>query len=163
MKKFALSTVLMTAALFGADAGTKVGIVDFNQCASESHVGKKEEESFEAIKKQIGSLMEDTAKKYKELDEKLNDKDFTDGLSPEGRQELEGKREGLAAEMQRYQQQQYMVLNQAHMKRIQTLRTAVSTASNDVAKDQGVDCIIAKDECFFSKDSLDLTSPSSPR
>ncbi len=158
MKKIALSTILMGSALFGADTSTKVGIVDFQQCATESAVGKKEEESFTALQKQIGSLMEDTGKKYKELDEKLNDKDFTDGLSPEGKKELESKRESLAQEMQRYQQQQYMVLNQAHQKRIQAIRNATSEAATVVAQKHGVGVVLDKGETLFSLDSLNLTT-----
>ncbi len=147
----------MGSALFGAEASTKVGIVDFQQCATDSAVGKKEEEAFNALQKQIGSLMEDTGKKYKELDEKLNDKDFTDGLSPEGRKELESKREGLAQEMQRYQQQQYMVLNQAHQKRIQAIRQAASEAAVVVAQKQGVSVVLDKGETLYALDSLNMT------
>ncbi|MBS0615414.1 MAG: OmpH family outer membrane protein [Verrucomicrobia bacterium] len=157
MKKLALSTLLMGSALFGADATSKIGIVDFQQCAMESAVGKKEEENFAALQKQISSLMEDTGKKYKELDDKLNDKDFTDGLSPEGRKELESKRDNLAQEMQRYQQQQYMVLNQAHQKRIQNIRTAAAEAAVAVAEKQGVSVVLDKNETLFALDSLNMT------
>lgn len=156
MKKLVLSTLLASATLFGVDA-TKVGIVDFQQCAMDSALGKKEEEAFGALQKQISSLMEDTGKKYKELDDKLNDKDFTDGLSPEGRKELEAKRENLGQEMQRYQQQQYMVLNQAHQKRIQTIRNAAAEAATAVAQKNGVAVILDKNETLFALDSLNMT------
>ncbi|MFI5334146.1 MAG: OmpH family outer membrane protein, partial [Chlamydiales bacterium] len=125
------STLLCTSSAFAADAG--VGVVNFGNCVTDSKLGKQEQASFEALKKQLSSLLEDTEKQLNEISTKLNDQEFMDGLSPEGEEELKNKFQNLNEELNRYQSQYYQVLNQANMRIIQMLSTSISTAAEKVA------------------------------
>jgi outer membrane protein len=162
MKRFLIATALtagsLTASLLGADAPHKIGVVNFATCVTDSKYGQQEQNAFEAMKKQMSSLMEDTEKQLREITEKLQDKDYLDGLSPEAEQELKNKYNTLSDEMQRYQQQFYQVLQQTNYKLVQNIGTQIGTASEKVAAAKGINAVINKEACFYYLPSLDITS-----
>lgn len=135
-----------------------VGIVNFTTCASESKLGKQEQSSFDSLRKQMSSLLEDTEKQINELAAKFNDPEFLDALSPEAEEELKNKFRSLNEDMNRYQNQYYQVLQQSNMKVMQTLSNSVNTASEKVAKDKKLSLIVNKEACFFTSSALDVTA-----
>ena len=155
MKKFAILT-LLTTALFAGDV--KVGVVNFATCLSDSKYGKQEQANFESLNKQMGSLVEDTQKQLRELSDKFNDKDYLDGLSPEGEEELKVKFRTLNEELNRYQQQYYQVLNQANYKMVQTMQGHINQASEKIAVSKKLDAIGNKELFFYALPSLDVTA-----
>ncbi|HSX03712.1 MAG TPA: OmpH family outer membrane protein [Rhabdochlamydiaceae bacterium] len=160
-----LITLLLCVGFFGTanaaaqvDAKGQAGIVNFASCMTESKVGKKEQASFESLKKQMGTLLEDTEKQLNEISTKFNDPEYMDGLSPEAEEELKNKARMLNEEMNRYQQQYYQVLQQANMKILQAMSTNIQAASEKVAKEKQLTMVINKEACFFYTPALDVTS-----
>lgn len=149
------ASLLATASVKAADA--KAGIVNFATILSESKHGQNEQESFEALKKQMTSLLEDTEKQLNEIAQKFNDPDYVDGLSPEGEAEMKQKFQVLSEEMNRYQNQYYQVMQQANMRLIQVMTTHINDASEKLAKKNKLAYIINKDACFYYDPSLDVT------
>lgn len=162
MKKYLFLTLLTatglcTTAFAGPDAPA-VGVVNFTTCITDSKLGKQEQASFESLKKQMTSLLEDTDKQLQEINNKLNDSEFMDGLSPEGEEELKTKFRTLSEEMNRYQQQYYQVLQQANMRIIQQIAGYINQASEKVAKDKKLTMVINREACFFCAPALEVTS-----
>lgn len=151
-----LTAMGLTASAFAADSN--VGIVNFASCVTDSKLGKQEQSSFESLKKQMSTLLEDTEKQLQELAAKFNDQEYLDGLSPEAEQELKGKFEALNQDLQRYQNQYYQVLNQANMRVVQVLSTSISQAAEKVAKDKKLGMVVNKEACFFFAPTLEVTA-----
>lgn len=153
---FLLATSLATSA-FAADAPS-IGVVNFSNCVTDSKLGKQEQSSFDALKKQMSTLLEDTEKQLNDIAAKFNDPEYLDGLSPEAEEELKNKFRVLSDEMNRYQNQYYQVLNQANMRIIQTISSGINTASEKVAKDKKLTVVVNKDACFYFSPGLDVTN-----
>jgi outer membrane protein len=140
------------------DVKGQIGIVNFATCMTESKTGKKEQASFESLKKQMTTLLEDTEKQLTEISTKFNDPEYMDGLSPEAEEELKNKARMLNEEMNRYQNQYYQVLNQANMKILQAMSGHIQAASEKVAKEKQLTMVINKEACFFFTPVHDVTS-----
>jgi outer membrane protein len=147
----------LSSSAFGAEPPSNVGIVNFGTCVSESKLGKQEQASFESLKKQMATLLEDTEKQLGELSAKFNDPEYLDGLSPEAEEELKTKFRTLNEELSRYQNQYYQVMNQANMRIVQTLSTSINSAAEKVAKDKKLTMVVNKDACFYYTPALDVT------
>ncbi|MBS0603981.1 MAG: OmpH family outer membrane protein [Verrucomicrobia bacterium] len=162
MKRRFISTLLtatcLSTAAFSAEAAPNFGIVNFGTCVSDSKLGKQEQASFESLKKQMATLLEDTEKQLNDLAAKFNDPEYLDGLSPEAEEDLKNKFRTLNEEMSRYQNQYYQVMNQANMRIIQTLSTSINSASEKVAKDKKLNMVVNKDACFYYTPGLDVTN-----
>lgn len=160
MKKYAalITLFLTTGALYAADPAPKVGIVNFSTCVTDSKVGKQEQVSFESLKKQMTTLVEDTEKQLRDLSEKFNDKDYLDGLSPDAEAEMKAKYQTLSEELGRYQNQYYQVLQQANYKLLQTVGGNINSAAEKVASGKGINMVVNKEACFYYLPALDITS-----
>ncbi len=162
MRKSLIALMLVVGLCSGKlAADTKqpsVGIVNFTSCMTESKLGKQEQASFESLKSQMSSLLEDTEKQLNELTSKFNDPEYMDGLSPDGEEELKTKFRMLNEEMSRYQNQYYQVLNQANMKVVQTLSVNIQEAAEKVAKSKKLSMVLNKEACFFYTSGLDITN-----
>lgn len=159
--KHHLFTLVALVAAFSMEAGVKgssFGIVNYETCIEESKYGKQEKESFDSLKQQMISMLSDTEKQLNEVAQKLQDQDYIDGLSPDGEQELKNRFQALSEELNRYQNQFYQVLNQAHMKLIHTMQTRISAASEVVAKDYKIPLILNRNAVFFYDEKYDITN-----
>lgn len=152
-----LASALMTGAV-AAETAPNYGVVNFGACLSDSKLGKQEQTSFEALKKQMTTLLEDTEKQLNELSTKFNDPEFLDGLSPEAEEELKNKFRTLNEELGRYQNQYYQVMNQANMRIMQTMHTSINVAAEKVAKEKKLTMVVNKDACFYFTPGLDVTN-----
>jgi outer membrane protein len=153
-----LTAAVLTTAAFSAETVPTFGIVNFGACVSDSKLGKQEQASFESLKKQMATLLEDTEKQLNELAAKFNDPEYLDGLSPEAEEELKNKFRTLNEELSRYQNQYYQVMNQANMRIMQTLAASINVASEKVAKDKRLSMVVNKDACFYFTPALDVTN-----
>ena len=147
----------LLSSAYAADTTPSVGVVNFATCVNDSKIGKQEQGSFEGLKKQMGSLLEDTEKQLNEISTKFNDKEYLDGLSPEAEDELKVKFRTLSEDLNRYQSQYYQVLQQANMRLVHTLSSSIQTASEKVSKQKKLACIINKDACFYFSPQMDVT------
>jgi len=135
MKKFvAFSLTAGLTVFFLNIAQANEGIVNFGQCLAESKKGKQQQTSFEALRKQMSTLVEDTEKKLKEVTAKLNDAEFMDGISPEAEEELKNKFRTLNEELDQQRNRLYQVHHQANMEVMQEMEVFVQQSAENVAK-----------------------------
>jgi outer membrane protein len=158
MKKRYLVTAFILAGLQLCAAEQKVGVVSFENIFMETKLGKQEQASFETMRKQFATLLEDTEKQLRDLNEKLNDKDTLDGLSPEAEAEMKNKFAQLSEEMNRYYQQYNAFMQQGNQRIMQTVFGGISQASEKLAAAKGYTMILNKQACFYSAPTLDVTS-----
>ncbi len=112
----------------------KIAVVNFKQCVELSKLGKQEQASFEALKKQAESVLQEKEKTLTEIAAKLDDSDYLDSLAPEAEAELKHKFRNLSQEMNQDQQRLYNALSQANFKIVQKLTDEVTKAASEVAK-----------------------------
>ncbi|HEX4839530.1 MAG TPA: OmpH family outer membrane protein [Rhabdochlamydiaceae bacterium] len=158
MKKRYLVTAFILAGLQLCAAEQKVGIVNMENVFMETKLSKQEQASFETMRKQFATLLEDTDKQIGDLNEKLSDKDTLDGLSPEAIEEMQNKIAMLREEMGRYQQQYYQFMQQGQNKIMQSVFGGITQASEKIAAAKGYTMILNKQACFYSAPTLDVTA-----
>jgi outer membrane protein len=133
-------------------------VVNFSTCITDSKYGKKEQENFENLRKQLSSLIEDTEKEIKDLSAKFEDSEYLDSLSPKAEEEMKAKFQTLNEDLSRYQGQFYQVMQQANMQLIHKMSSQIARASEKVAKDKKIDYVINKEACFYFRPDLDVTT-----
>jgi outer membrane protein len=158
MKKRYLVTAFILAGLQLCAAEQKLGIVNMENIFMETKLGKQEQASFETMRTQFASLLEDTEKQLRDINEKLSDKDTLDGLSPEAEAEMRNKFAQLSEEMNRYQQQYYQFMQQGQHKIMQAVFGGITHASEKLAASKGYTMILNKQACFYSAPTLDVTT-----
>ena len=134
------------------------GVVNFSSCVADSKYGKQEQENFEALRKQMGSMIENTENQLKEISAKFEDTEYLDSISPKTQEELQGKYQALQEEMQRYQNQFYQVLQHANHQMVQKISQSIATAASQVAKEHKLDYVMNKEALFYIRPDLDVTS-----
>ena len=157
MKKRYLLTAFMVAALQLSAVEQKIGIVDIENVFTETKLAKQEQASFETMRQQFATLLQDTEKQLRDLNDKLQDKDYLDGLSPEAEQEMKGKFAQLNDEMNRYNQQYYQFVQQGQQKMAQAVFGGIANAAEKLAAAKGYTMILNKQACFFSSPTLNIT------
>lgn len=158
MRKLFLS--LATAATCftsAAIAAEQQGVVNFSSCITDSKIGKREQQNFENIRKQMSGLIENTEKELKELSAKFEDTEYLDSLSPKAEEELKVKYQTLQEDLGRYQNQFYQVLQHAQYQMAQKVSNSIAQAAEKVAKEKHLSCVINKDACFYVNPNMDLT------
>ncbi len=158
MKKLLTFLTLTCLSLQLCAAEQKIGIVNFQTCIAESKLGKQEQNAFETMRKQLVTLVEDTDKQMREISDKLQDKDYLDGLSKEAEESMKTKFAQLHEELGRYQQQYYQFMNQGQYKIMQTVVGGINHAADQIASKKGYDFILNKEACFSYAPSRDITS-----
>jgi outer membrane protein len=132
-------------------------VVNFTTCIAESKYGKKEQENFEYMRKQMTSMLEETEKELKNITAKFEDQDYMEGLSPKAEEELRIKYQSLNEELARYQQQFYQTSNQANYQLMQKMHLIISKVAEKIAKRNNYSFVINREACFFFADKLDIT------
>jgi outer membrane protein len=164
----AASLVFVTTSVEGADPATpssvsvkgtdlKVGVVNFRKVVENSKQGKQQQATFEGMKSQMESLLQEKEKSLKEIASKLNDQDYLDGLTPEAENDLKFKYRSLSQEMAQSQQQFLQSLQQANVKIVQMLTEEVSKVAGEVAQAKNLDIVLNEDSAFYAKSALDLS------
>ena len=135
-----------------------VGVVNFKTCVEQSKIGKQEQSTFESMKKQMESILEEKEKTLNDIATKFNDPDYLDSLAPEAETELKRKFRALSQELQQQQQQYFQTLQQANYKIIQKLSEYITSASAEVAKEKKLDVILNQESAFFATPDLDVST-----
>lgn len=152
-----LICLFATSMLFAGGKKSHGAIVDFTECLTQSKYGKKEQENFESLRKQITNVMQETEKQINDLAQKLEDPDYMDSLSPKAEEELKLKKQSLTEDMSRYQNEFYQSLSQANYIIHQRLHANVSKAAEKIAKDNKLSFVISKDSCFYYNPDMEIT------
>lgn len=166
MPLIAASSLLCSSALCAADTLSpteqtkplKIALVNFKTCVEKSKIGQKEQASFDAMKKQMETILEEKEKALSDVSAKFNDIDYLDSLSPDAEAELKRQFRSLNQEFNQQQQQFYQTLSQTNMSIIQKLNDAVTKAAEKVAKANKFDIVLNNESCFFSVPSIDISS-----
>lgn len=155
-----LSTVTLSAAdaNMQSNAPLKIRVINFKNCVESSKLGKQEQATFEAMKKQMETVLTEKEKVLNDMAEKFEDEDYLDGLSVEAETEMKRKFRSLNQELTQLQQQYYQALQQTNFKVVQKMTEAVSQASKSVAKRFGLDLIVNDEVSYFANPSLDISS-----
>lgn len=136
---------------------TTIGVVNFTTCVTNSKHGKKEQENFDKLRKQMTSMIEDSEKELQDISAKLEDAEYIDSLSPKAEEELKLKFQTKNQDLARFQNQYYQVLQQANMQVMQKMNESVSKASEAVAQKKNLGIVMNKEACFYHKPTLEVT------
>lgn len=136
----------------------KVAVVNFKTCVDQSKIGKQEQSSFEALKKQMELSLEEKEKTMTEISEKFNDPDYLDSLSPEAETELKRKFRGMNQELSQIQAQYYQTLQQTNFKIVQKLQEDVTKAATKIAEQDGYDVVLNEESVFFVNAKHDIST-----
>lgn len=151
------STSLSGAADTALTRPMKFAVVNFRKCIESSKQGKQHQTSFEGMKSQMESLLQQKEKAITELNAKLNDSDYLDGLTKEAENELKHKFRVLTQEYTQAQQQFMQTLQQANLKIIEMMHTDVAKASAEVARVKGFTGVFNEESFFFFEPALDVS------
>ena len=160
LKKFFVTSLLgaIVASSPLAAGNTVTGVVNFSNCVTDSKYGKHEQENFESLRKQMGSMIEGTENQLKEISAKFEDTEYLDSLSPKAEEELKTKFQSLQEELSRYQSQFYQVLQHANHQMVQKISQSIATAAQEVAKAHNLDYVMNKEALFYTRPDLDVTN-----
>jgi outer membrane protein len=134
----------------------KIRVVNFKNCVEQSKIGKEEQASFEALKKQMETVLEEKEVALTEIETKLSDPDYLDSLSPEAETDLKRKYRALNQEINQKQSQYYQSLQQTNAKVVQKLNDVVMKLANEYAKKNKIDLVLSE-ENFYYDPSLDIS------
>lgn len=157
----ALTGICFLSSPLSADVGGKapvVRIVNFKTCVEQSKMGKHEQATFEGLKKQMESVLEEKEKVLNDHASKVNDPDYLDSLSAEAETDLKRKFRAMSQEIAQLQNQYYQALSQTNMKVLQKLNEVVVEASKKIAKEKNIDLILNEESAFFYSSDLDISS-----
>ena len=136
----------------------RIAIVSFKTCVEKSKLGQKEQAAFDAMKKQMETILEEKEKSLSDVAGKFNDIDYLDSLSPDAEAELKRQFRQLNQDFSQQQQQFYQTLSQTNMMVIQKLQEAVTKAAQEVAKANNIDIVLNEESSFFAVPSLDISA-----
>jgi len=155
-KSFLALGLLFGSCAFASEAN--IGAVNFATCIAESKCGKKEQENFENLRKQMSSLVETTEKQLKEISGKLEDSEYLESLSPKAEEELKAQFQERQEEMNRYQNQFYQVLQHANYQMLQKMNQNIAAAAEKVAQQKNLTHVVNRELCFYIAPEFDITS-----
>lgn len=163
--KLALSTIAALCCNCAAFADSfeqpkplKIALVNFKTCVEKSKLGQKEQTAFEAMKKQMETVLVEKEKALSEVAARFNDIDYLDSLSPDAEAELKKQYRTLTQDFNQQQNQFYQTLSQTNMIVIQKLSEAVAKAAAEVAKENKIDVILNEDSAFFAVPNIDVSN-----
>ena len=89
--------------------------------------------------------------------QKFNDPDYVDSLSPEAENEIKNKFRQLSQELSEKQNQFYQALQSAQAKILAKIAESVNKAAKTVAKSKKLDAILNQDAGFYVDDKLNVS------
>lgn len=156
MKKILFLALCAVGSLSATDV-PKLGVVDFELCASESKIGKEEAASFNSLQSKAMADMQSMEKERQDLAKKLEDQDYLDGLSPDAQQELHQKIQNHQMKMQMAGENYEKTLRQTYQVMEEKLSSNVKTAAEKIAQDKKLDMVIPSRFCIYSIPTLNIT------
>lgn len=140
-----------------SDQQLNIKVVAFKTCVEGSKLGKQEQASFEALKKQMQSVLEGKGKAVDDLEKKERDADYLDSLSPEAETEMKRKLRALKQEWMNLEAQYEQSLNQTYMEVVRRISEAMAKATEIVAKQIKASIVLNDESTFFVSPDLDIS------
>lgn len=135
----------------------KVAVVNFRKCVEASKQGKQHQSSFEGMKTQMETLLQQKEKALTELNNKLTDSDYVDGLTKDAENELKHKFRVQTQEFAQAQQQFMQTLQQANLKIVEMMNSDVTKAATDIAQREGFELVLNDESLFFYAKKTDIS------
>lgn len=135
----------------------KIAVVNFRKVVEASKQGKQHQSSFEGMKSQMETLLQQKEKTLTELQTKLNDSDYMDGLTKDAENELKHKFRAQTQEYAQAQQQFMQTLQQANLKVVEMMNGDVVKASTELARTKGFDIVLNEESLFFYNPTTDIS------
>jgi outer membrane protein len=157
IKLFLALALISTSYAAAQEKPLNIRVVNFKTCVEKSKLGKQEQTNFDALKKQMETVLEEKDKAGAELVKKLEDTNYLDSISAEAETELKRKFRALSQEIQQQQQQYMQTLQQANFHIVQKLEEMMNKATNEVAKKEKLDMVIKNEGTFYYNPSLDIS------
>lgn len=151
------SPFVQAASGFEQTKPLRIALVNFKTCVEKSKMGQKEQASFDAMKKQMETILEEKEKALTDVASKFNDIDYLDSLSPDAEAELKRQFRTFNQEFTQQQNQFYQTLSQTNILVIQKLTDAVTKASEQVAKANTIDIVLNDESSFYTVASIDIS------
>jgi outer membrane protein len=145
------------AADFNQSAPLRIALVNFKTVVEKSKLGQKEQAAFDAMKKQMETILEQKEKSLTDVASKFNDIDYLDSLSPDAEAELKRQFRTLNQEFTQQQNQFYQQLSQTNILVVQKLTDAVTKAAEEVAKVSKIDLVLNEESIFFAIPAIDIS------
>jgi len=146
-----------TPAAFEQTKPLRIAVVNFKTVVEKSKIGQKEQAAFDAMKKQMETVLEEKEKALTEMASKFSDLDYLDSLSPDTEAELKRQFRTSSQEFTQQQNQFYQNLSQTNMLVIQKLTDAVTKACEEVAKLYKIDVVLTDESTFYAISSIDIS------
>ncbi|KPK32918.1 MAG: hypothetical protein AMS24_02770 [Chlamydiae bacterium SM23_39] len=157
MNKIKFLLIAFATITFAKDSSVSIGIVNFAKCITDSKIGKKEQENLENVRIQWTSLIEETNEELSNINSKLENPEYLEGISPQVEEDMKIKKEMLSKDLQKYETQIYQALHQAQMLLIQKMSSQINKASEELAKKTNFKIILNAETCLYNIKSLDVT------
>jgi outer membrane protein len=135
----------------------RIASVNFKTVVEKSKLGQKEQTAFDAMKKQMETILEEKEKALTDVANKFNDIDYLDSLSPDAEAELKRQFRTLNQEYTQIQNQFYQTLSQSNMLVVQKLTDDVTKAAEEVAKANNIDVVLNSESAFYSIPAIDIS------
>lgn len=155
----ALISALLYTTVEASVESVKIGTVNLKTIADKSKFGKHEREIFEAMQKQMESILKEKEKKLTDLATKLQDEDYLDSISAEAERELKKEFRTLSQEFAQIQNQCYQTVEKANLAIMQKLADIITKSSDPVAKEKKLDLVLNESMSYFAASFLDITDP----
>jgi outer membrane protein len=146
-----------TPKAFEQNKPLRIAVVSFKTVVEKSKIGQKEQAAFDAMKKQMETILEGKEKALTEVASKFNDIDYLDSLSVEAEAELKRQFRTLNQEFNQQQNQFYQTLSQTNVLVIQKLTDAITKVSKKVAEANNIDLLLNEDSSFYIGPHLDIS------
>lgn len=158
MKKIKFLLIALATITFAKDNSISIGIVNFAKCITDSQIGKNEQKNLENVKTQWDTLINETNEDLANINSKLENPEYLEGISPQTEEEMKMKKEMLTKDLKKYESQLYQVLNQTQFAIVQKMSTQINKASEELAKKNNLKIILNAETCFYNIASLDITN-----
>lgn len=152
-----VSTTASAATSFDQTKAPRIALVNFKTCVEKSKLGQKEQAAFDAMKKQMESILKEKEKGLTDVAGKFNDIDYLDSLSPEAEADLKRQYRQLNQDFTAQQNQFYQTLSQTNVLVVQKLNDAVVKATEAVAKKNQIDVVLNEESTFFTIAAIDVS------
>ena len=153
----AIDVIAANPPIENQNISARICTVDFKKAIENSKLGKQEQSSFEALKKQMEESLGEKEKVLNDIADKMEDPDHLDSLSAEAETELKRKFRSLNQEYSQIQSQYLQALQQTNFKIVQRLTALVEKASQTAAKQHNMDIVLNTESCFYAAPQYDLT------
>ena len=133
------------------------GIVNFNACLTDSKQGIKSRQTMEALNNKLVQSLGEIDKQLADIDSKLNDQNYRDGLSPQADEQLRQSHDKLTQERDAMRSSFSQQFSQTQMSLFQDLMDQVAVASKTIAQKKNLQVVFSGESVTYYDPTLDVT------